>query len=207
MIAAEPATPVAVNVTCNAPAVAVSVLGPAVAPSVQPPTVAIPLAFVVAVPSVTLPPPVVAVNVTVAPDTGLLFASLTSTAGIVATADPAVADCASPAFLLIAAIGPTVAVAVNVTVSEPAVAVSELGPTVVPRIQLATLAMPLASVVAVAPETLPPPLATLNVTLTPATGLLFASFNSTEGATATAVPFMALCASPALLVRLVGAPA
>src|SRR4051812_31310683 len=121
MFAAEPTVPVAVNVADSEPAFAVRVFGPTVTPSVQLPTVAIPLAFVVAVPPVTLPPPVATVNVTVAPGTGLPFASLMSTDGAVATAVPAIADCASPALFVIEAAAPTVAVAVKVTLSAPAV--------------------------------------------------------------------------------------
>src|SRR5436309_2096885 len=114
MIAAAPATPVAVNVALSAPAVALRLFGPAVPPSVQLPTVAIPLAFVVALPPVTLPPPAVTANVTPTPATGLLCASVTSTAGGVATALPAIALCASPALFVIDVGAPAVPVAVNV---------------------------------------------------------------------------------------------
>jgi hypothetical protein len=58
-----------------------------VAPSVQLVTAAIPLPFVVtAVVGTTVPPPEATANVTLVPDTGLLKASRTSTAGAVATA-------------------------------------------------------------------------------------------------------------------------
>ena len=50
-------------------------------------------------------------------------------------------------------------------------AVRVLAPTVVPSVQLPTVAMPEASVVAGEPVTEPPPEATVKVTLTPGTGL------------------------------------
>ena len=70
---------------------------------------------------------------------------------------------------------PAVPVAVKVS-GEPVrpglVAVSVLAPAVVPSVQLPTVAMPDALVVADAPVTEPPPEATAKVTATPATGLL-----------------------------------
>src|SRR4051812_6172629 len=143
MMAGTPAVPVAVNVALREPAVAVSVFTPTVVPSVQLPAVAIPLAFVVAVSPVTDPAPVATANVTPTPATGLPFASLPSTAGLVATAVPTVADCASPAVLAITAAAPGVPVALSVVVSEPAVAVRLFGPAVLPSVQLPTAAMPL----------------------------------------------------------------
>jgi len=85
---------------------------------------------------------------------------------------------------------------VNVT-GEPvrpvAVAVSVLLPAVVPSVHEVTAAIPLAFVVtAVVGTTTPPPEATANVTLTPLTGLLLTSRTITDGATATAVPAVAL---------------
>ena len=61
--------------------VAVSESTPADAPSVHLPACATPLAFVMAVPPVTLPPPEATANVTVAFGTGLPLASVTRTAG------------------------------------------------------------------------------------------------------------------------------
>src|SRR5690349_17294833 len=84
-----PATPVAVNVTglpFNPVDVAVNVFAPATVPSVQLPIVAMPLALVVWVGPVMLPPPEANANVTDTPDTGLPFASFTITDGGVATA-------------------------------------------------------------------------------------------------------------------------
>jgi hypothetical protein len=91
-LATGPGLPVALNVVVSAPAVAVRVLEPTTVPSVQLPTVAKPLASVVCVPPVTLPPPDATAKVTLTPDFGLPFASVMRTLGAVATADPAVAD-------------------------------------------------------------------------------------------------------------------
>ena len=93
---AAPAIPVAVNVTGlpeSPDAVAVSVFVPAVVPSVQLVTEAIPLELVVtALVGTTVPPPEATANVTLTPETGLLFTSLTITLGAVLTAAPAVVD-------------------------------------------------------------------------------------------------------------------
>jgi hypothetical protein len=79
----------------------------------------------------------------------------------------------------------------------PLEAVSVLAPGVEPSIQLPTLAIPEAFVACEAAVTEPPPLATVNVTITPLTGSPLASVTSTAGATATAVLTVALCPSPA----------
>ena len=71
---------------------------------------------------------------------------------------------------------------------DPLVAVSELEPAVVPSVQLPTVAMPLALVVADRLVAEPPPEATAKVTDTPLTTLLFTSLTMTLGAVATAVP-------------------
>ena len=68
------------------------------------------------------------------------------------------------------------------------VAVNVLDPAVEPKVQLPTVAIPLPLVVAESPVPDPPPVATANVTLTPETGLLLASFTITLGAVETAVP-------------------
>lgn len=83
-----------------------------------------------------------------------------------------------------------VPVAVNVTgepVSEPLVAVRVFAPAVGPKVQLPTVAMPLDPVVGVKPVAWPPPEATAKVTLTPLTGLLYASLTMTLGRVVTAV--------------------
>ena len=83
---------VAANVKLSAvpDTVAVSPLSPA-APSVQLPTVAIPDTPVVSVAPVTLPPPALTENTTMAFATGLLTASTTLTAGSIATGFPTAA--------------------------------------------------------------------------------------------------------------------
>src|SRR5881396_1088103 len=175
---------------------AVSVLLPAVVPRVQAVTTAIPLASVdTAVTGLTAPPPVVTANVTATPATGLLNWSRTSTAGVVATAVPTVADCVLPAWIVSCAAAPAVAVAVNVTgLTVPVEALSVLLPAVVPRVQAVTTAIPFASVgTAVSGLTVPPPAVTANVTATPATGLLNWSRTSTAGGVVTAVPTVADC--------------
>lgn len=107
---------------------------------------------------------------------------------------------------------PAVPVAVKVTGLPPpespvAVAVSEFGPAVVPRVHELMDAMPVAPVVAgLVPVSDPPPVATAKVTDTPGTGLLFASVTRTAGAVATAVPATALCPSPADAEILAAAP-
>jgi hypothetical protein len=104
---------------------------------------------------------------------------------------------------------PALPVAVNV-IGEPVrpvdVAVSVFAPAVVPSVQLVTVAIPLAFVVAEPPITDPVPDAT-KITLTPLTGLLLASFTITLGAVATAVPTVADCASPPLIAICDAAPA
>jgi hypothetical protein len=103
---------------------------------------------------------------------------------------------------------PTVAVAVIVVeisgLLPVIVAERVFNPVVVPRVQLDTVAIPDASVVALAPATDPPPKATANVTFTPATGLLPASRTITLGGVDTEVPTVALCPSPAYTAIWVG---
>src|SRR5439155_1346746 len=154
--AAAPAVPVAVNVT-GLPvmplpaAVAVSVFGPAVVPSVHEDTAAIPPGPVVTgVVGFTVPLPAAGANVTATLATGLLNWSWTITAGGVVTAVPTAADWLLPALTAIEVGAPAGPVAVKVTglpVRPVAVAVSVLAPAVVARVQLATAAMPVASVV------------------------------------------------------------
>ena len=85
-------------------------------------------------------------------------------------------------------------VAVKVTgepLRLPLVAVKVLAPAVAPSVQLPTVAMPAALVVAGEPVTEPPPEATVKVTLTPGTGLLLVSVTMTLGGVLTAVPAVA----------------
>ena len=105
---------------------------------------------------------------------------------------------------------PAVPVALKVS-GEPVrpalVAVSVFAPAVVPRVQLPTVAMPEAFVVAEPPVSDPPPAATAKVTLTPATGLPCASVTRTLGAVATAVLTVADSLLPPLMAIVVAAPA
>src|SRR5256885_4117588 len=96
-----------------------------------------------------------------------------------------------PPLTAICAAGPAVPVAVNVTglpESVPDEAVSVLDPAVVDSVQPPTVAIPLASVVCVAPVTLPLAGPGANVTDTPEAGLPNASVTITDGGTRTAVP-------------------
>src|SRR5947208_5476428 len=106
---------------------------------------------------------------------------------------------------------PAVPVAVKVTglpVSPVAAAVSEFGPAVGPSVHDVTAPIPLALVVTgVVGLTVPPPVATANVTRTPATGFPFASRTITDGATGTVVPAVADWSLPALIAICVAAPA
>src|SRR5205085_296544 len=197
IVAAAPAVPVAVNVTglpVSPLAVAVSVLVPAVGLRVHDVSAAIPSAPVLTgVVGVTVPLPAAGVNVTATFATGFPFASFTITDGGGLTAVPAVAD-VPPAFRAIVAAAPAVPVAVKVTglpESDPDVAVKVLSPAVTLRVQLPTVATPLALVVWLPPVIVPFPGATANVTATPVTGFPFASFTITEGGVLTAVPAVA----------------
>jgi hypothetical protein len=105
------------------------------------------------------------------------------------------------------AAGPTVAVALNVAglpVAPVALTAIVFTPRAVPRVQLPTVAMPVLFVVCVGPVIAPPPLVTLNVTLTPATPAPEASLNLTDGATLTAPPVTADWSFPALIAMMGG---
>jgi hypothetical protein len=95
----------------------------------------------------------------------------------------------SPAFLPSDAAAPATDVAVNETaLSVPEVALRTFAPVVGPSVHEPTVAMPLAFVVAVGPETDPPPLTTVNVTSSPATGEPFWSVTTTDGDGETGAP-------------------
>src|SRR5262245_2846809 len=99
-------------------------------------------------------------------------------------------------------------VAVKVAGVTPlTVAVSVFAPAVAPRVQPPTVAVPVALDVWEPPVTVPPPLATANVTATPDTTLPYVSATRTLGAVVTAVDTDADWLSPATLVTLAGAPA
>ena len=79
--------------------------------------------------------------------------------------------------------------AVNVTLGRfPVTAESVFAPEPEPSVQLPTVAMPDASVVALPPATVPPPLVTVNVTGAPADGLPLASLTRTDGSSVTCAP-------------------
>src|SRR6266705_1019934 len=73
-------------------------------------------------------------------------------------------------------------------------------------VQLPTVATPSTPVVAFAPVTLPPPLATANVTATLGTGKLAASRTTTAGAMLRAYPVSPVSPSPGPADTLAGAP-
>jgi len=92
-------------------------------------------------------------------------------------------------------------VALKVTEERPlADAVSVFAPSPVPSFQEPTVAMPLASVVALAPVSEPPPEPIENVTATPETGLPYVSVTSTDGAVPTVVFTVAVWPSPPAIV-------
>ena len=161
-------------------AVAVTVLVPAVVPRVQEVSVATPLALVTTGDARdrddARPPPVTA-KVTGTPATGLPPTSVTTPDGGAATGRPTVSLCAVAELAVIVLAAPAVALAVKSTglpVSPAAVAVTVLlfVPAVVPSVQDAIVATPLALVATTrgAPSVPPPPV-TAKVTFTPATGL------------------------------------
>src|SRR5436190_5029959 len=197
---------------------AVTVFAPVVVPRVQDASVATPAASLVTVPpeaGLVAPPPDVTVNVTAMPLTGLLCASRTTTDGD-ATDAFTVPLCVVTLFATIFCAAPAVAEAVNDTVapfSGPpltvALSVLLLVPAVVPSVHELSAAMPEAPVTTVAPvgeEIEPAPAVTAKTTLTPETGLEFASRTTTLGATAVAVLTVAICALPPLTERLPADP-
>src|SRR5207245_5849093 len=136
-----------------------------------------------------------AVNVTFTPETGLLPASFTVTASAFAKAVLIVADCGVvPAFAVIVVAAPTVFVSEKFTGVNPvAAAVTVYGPPAVAFAVNGVDATPDASVATVivavlllnTPEAPAP--GAVNVTFTPETGLLPASFTVTASAFAKAV--------------------
>src|SRR5437763_11028955 len=201
-----PAVAVAVNVTglpLSPAAVARSVSTLAAVPRVQEFAAAIPFAPVATgVAGSTVPLSPLVANVTATPGTGLANWSRTITEGGVGTAVPTVAASPLPALRAICVAAPAVPVAENVTglPARPAdVAVRLFGPAVVPIVQDVRAATPLAFVrIGVVGLTLPLPTAGVNVTDTPATGLLNWSRTITAGGVVTAVPTVAAGLFPAL---------
>jgi len=156
------------------------------------------------------------VNVTFTPETGLFPASFTVTARAFGKAVLTVADCGVvPAFAVIDAGAPVVLVSEKFTVGRPvAAAVTEYGPPAVafavngadatPEAFVATMTV---VVLLLNPPDAPDPGA-VNVTFTPETGLLPASFTVTASALAKAVLIAADCGVvPAFAVIEVAGPA
>jgi len=201
-----PGFAVAVNVTglpASPAAVARSVSVLAVVPKVQELSAAMPLALVVTAPAgSTVPLSPVVLNVTATPATGLANWSRTITEGGVATAVPTAATCPLPPFTAICVAGPAAPWAVNVTglpERPEEVAVKVFEPGVVPNVHDVSAATPLAFVgIGVVGLTLPLPAAGVNVTATPATGLLNWSRTITAGGVWTGVPTVPAWLLPAL---------
>jgi hypothetical protein len=165
---------------------------------------------------VPLKPDPGAVNVTFTPDTGLFEASFTVTASAFVNAVLTVADCGVvPALAVIVLAAPAVLVRLKFTAVTPvAVAVTVYGPPAMALALNGALATPLAFVttVMVAVLLLNTPLApepgAVNVTVTPETGLLEASFTVTASAFVNAVLIAVDCGVvPALAVIELAAPA
>ena len=157
-----------------------------------------------------------AVNVTFTPLTGLLPASFTVTASGFAKAALIAADCGVvPAFAVIVAGGPTVFVNEKLTVVRPvAAAVTVYGPPAVAFAVNGAEATPDAfvatTIVVVLLLKIPeaPEPGAVNVTFTPLTGLLPASFTVTAKAFVNAVLIVADCGVvPAFAVIVAGGPA
>jgi hypothetical protein len=203
------ATPVTVAVTVYGP--------PAVLLAVKIAAVATPLAFVTAVftppANVPLAPLPGAANVTVTPLTGLFPASFTVACNCTANAVLIVALCGVPVVAVMLAAAPARLVKEKFAglATPVTVAVTVYGPpAVLLAVKIAAVATPLAFVTAVFTPPANVPLAPLpgavNVTVTPLTGLLPASFTVACNCTANAVLIVALCGVPAVAVMLAGVP-
>ena len=181
--------------------------------------ITMPEAFVGKVPEFVIPPGcVVSVPVigTPACATGLFRAS-TSWTVTKPGFTPTVRVLGTPDTMNFAPV-PATAVAVNVTelTVPPAAAVSVYTCAGGPSVHAVSDAMPAALVVTVSAPPLvwlptvmvsPALVVGLNVTTPPATGLPEASVNFTDGATATALPAVAVWLFPATIVRVAAAPA
>jgi hypothetical protein len=157
-----------------------------------------------------------AVNVTFTPETGLLPASFTVTASAFAKAVLIVADCGVvPAFAVIVEAAPTVFVSEKFAAVNPvAAAVTVYGPPTVALAVNGADATPDAFVATVMVAVLlpnspdAPDPGAVNVTFTPETGLLPASFTVTASAFAKAVLIVADCGVvPTFAVIVVAVPA
>src|SRR2546426_7937057 len=142
--------------------------------------------------------------------TGLPLASSSWSTGCWANATPLCAALEGDVVKASRPAAPAVPSAVNVTglpVSPLDVAVSVLVPAVALRVQLPTVAIPLAVVVWVPPVTLPLPAAGAKVTVTPETGLPLPSCTITAGGEPTALPAGADCVVGLLAASAAAAPA
>src|SRR6202158_3486267 len=202
--------PVAAAVTVyGPPAVALAVNGAAATPDALVATVIV----VVLLENRPEAPDPGAVNVTLTPGTGLLPASRTGTASALAKAVLTVADCGVvPALAVIVVALPAVLVSEKLTLVSPlAAAVTVYGPPAVALAVNGAAATPDALVatviVVVLLETRPeaPDPGAVNVTLTPATGLLPASRTVTASALAKAVLTVADCGVTPLFAFIVAA--
>src|SRR5256884_6310391 len=206
---AAPAVAVALKLTGDPAPVACPVWLPATVPSVRV-VAAMPLPLLVDVVGLTDPLPVAGVHVTETPPTGLLNRSATRTESCVGKVVPTLPVCPSPPARVICDAPAAVALMLNVTVvSLPAivaVAVVVCVPINIPSVRN-VCACPFASVVEVAGSTDPPPDAAAHVTVTPATGLPFASLTSTMCGVCRRVATCPVRLSPELLAIVAAAPA
>ena len=149
-------------------------------------------------------------KVTLMPLTGLLLASFTVTCSAVAKAVLMTALCELPAVTVTLAAGPGVFVKLKLAgVATPeTLAVTVYVPAVAFAVKMAAVATPLALVVAVVNPPANVPLAPVpgaaNVTTTPLTGLLPASFTVAVNWFANAVPIMMVCGVPPVAEILAG---
>jgi hypothetical protein len=171
---------------------------------------------IVAVPfeNVPLAPVAGAVNVTDAPTTGLLLASVTVACSGFVNAVPIRMFCGVPAVAAMFAGGRALLVRLKLTdpVTPAALAVTRYGPPVVPLAVKGAEATPVLAVaiviVAVPFENVPlaPVLGAVNVTCMPLSGLLLASVTLACNAVAKAVLIVALCEAPAVAAMFIAGP-
>ena len=171
-----------------------------------------PPALVVAVAPAAMVPPLEALTVTTVPacETGLPKASVIRTTGCWARATPLAVVAEGWVVIRSCAAAAGVPVAVKLTglpPSVPEVALRELLPAAVPRVQLPTVAIPAALVFWAGAVTEPPPPMTAKVTATPATGLPLRSVTRTLGGVVTAVFTVALWPLPAFAAMVAAGPA
>src|SRR6202030_2894213 len=161
--------------------------------------IATPAALVTAV-TVVMPAPLAGpVNVTVTPATGLLLPSFTVATSGLPNAELICALCPPPLVAVIVAAAPAVLVKEYVAgaATPGTVAFTVYGPPAVALAVTAAVATPEALVTAVTVVMLAPLAGPVNVTVTPATGLLLPSFTVATSGLANAAVTCALC-PPAL---------